>query len=125
MSPAEYIAGLQRFLEPHPHIASFQLNTDHRGESFLYLHGRLEFLHGDTLDFKEFLAFHSNEAEKYMYAYNYRQNEQVIFRYDNAPDPRAQHLPSYPAHKHAGETLLPSGQVSLMDVVAEVMNRNR
>lgn len=64
MSPAEYIAGLQRFLESHPHIASFQLNTDHRGESFLYLHGRLEFVDGGTLDFKEFLAFQSQTTEK-------------------------------------------------------------
>lgn len=125
MSPAEYIAGLQHFLESHPHIASFRVNTNHRGESFLYLYGRLEFLNGGTLDFKEFLAFHPNGVEKYMYAYNYRRSEQVLFRYDNAPDPRAQQLPSYPAHKHEGEALLSSGQVSLMDVVAEVMNRSR
>ena len=97
MNPSEYVADLHHFLQAHPAIASFHLATDYRGERFLYLSGKVEFAHGGTLDLKEFLEFHANRVERYHYAYNYRMSETVRFRYDNAPDPRAKHLSTYPS----------------------------
>ncbi len=124
MNPDEYVALLRGVLTSNPYIAVFQLHTEQRGESFLYLHGKAEFLHGGTLDFREFLEFHADEVEKYAYAYNYRVREQVVFRYDNAPDPRSKHLPTYPAHKHLGDELVPSGRPDLMAVIREVLQRD-
>lgn len=37
--------------------AGYQLATDSRGESFLYLSGTVQFLPWTTLDFKEFVEF--------------------------------------------------------------------
>ena len=123
MNPDEYVAHLRDVLASNPHIATLQLHTEQRGGNFLYLHGKAEFLHGGILDFKEFLEFRANEAEKYMYAYNYRVEEQVIFRYDNAPDPRAEHLPTFPAHKHEGNEVVSSECPDLADVLQEILER--
>lgn len=121
MSPGDYVAELHRLLQSHPSIAAYHLETDVRGESFLYVTGKVEFLFGSTLDFKEFLEFHQNQAEKYKYAYNYRERERVLFRYDNASDPRALGIPTYPAHKHEGDTLKASPFVDLPAVLAEIL----
>ena len=121
MNPSDYIADLQRLLQSNPHIFWHHLETEFRGESFLYLFGSVEFLQGTTLDFKEFLEFLPSQIDKYMYAYNYRLRETVIFRYDNAPDPRAKHLPSYPAHKHEGQVVLASPSVDLPFVITEIL----
>ena len=124
MNPDEYVAHLRTVLTSNPHIAAFQLHTEQRGEGFLYLHGKAEFLNGGTLDFREFLEFHANEVEKYLYAYNYRVRGEIVFRYDNAPDPRAKHLPTYPAHKHEGEELATSGHPDLMVAIQEILQRD-
>ena len=76
---------------------------------------------GGTLDLKEFLEFHANRVERYHYAYNYRMSETVHFRYDNAPDPRAKHLSTYPSHKHEGETLVAASVPDLASVIAEIL----
>jgi hypothetical protein len=62
---------------------------------------------GSMLDFKEFVAAARERIEKYKYAYNYRRQDQFVFRYDNAPDPRARNLPSFPHHVH-----LSSGKIA-------------
>jgi hypothetical protein len=121
LSPGDYVAELHRVLQSHPFIATYHLGTDVRGESFLYVTGKVEFLFGSTLDFKEFLEFHQDRVEKYKYAYNYRECERVLFRYDNAADPRAVDLPTYPAHKHEGDTLKASSLVDLPAVLAEIL----
>ena len=121
MNPGDYVAEVHRFLQSHPSIAGYQLTTDFRGESFLYLSGTVQFLEGTTLDFKEFVEFHGDRVERYKYSYNYREYNRVIVRYDNVPDPRAKHLSTYPAHKHDGETLVPSPPVDLLSIVAELL----
>lgn len=123
MNPGDYVAEIHRFLQSHPHIAAYHILSDVRGESFLYLSGTVQFLAGTTLDIKEFVEFHPDRLERYKYAYNYRDGERVLFRYDNAPDPRAKSLSTYPAHKHEGETLAPSPPADLPFVVAEILGR--
>lgn len=120
MNLGDYVAEIHGFLQSHPHIASYRLETDVRGESFLYLTGTVHFLSGTTLDFKEFLEFQQDGLERYKYAYNYRDGTRVIFRYDNAPDPRARHLSTYPAHKHEGETLIASPPVDIWFIITEI-----
>ncbi len=85
-----------------------------------YLHGRIDFLNGTTLDIKEFLELQAMVPENYMYGYNYRKGDTVIFRYDNAPDPQARKLPTYPAHKHQNDECLPSSIMDLQAVLDEI-----
>ncbi len=117
MSPIHHL------LQSHPHIALYHLETDFRGESFLYLSGKVQFLRGTTLDFKEFLEFSGDRIQKYMYGYNYRTSDTVLFWYDNAPDPLATHLSTYPAYKHDGDRLVASPSIDLPRVISEVVER--
>ncbi len=59
--------------------------------------------------------------DKYKYSYNYRRGAHNFFRYDNAPDPRAKGLKSFPHHKHLeGESIVESVETGLSDVLSEI-----
>ena len=120
MNPGEYLAHLHSLIQLEPYVSSHRLESDIRGDSFLYLHGRIDFLNGTTLGIKEFLEFQSVAPEKYRYGYNYRRGSTVIFRYDNAPDPQAKNLSTYPAHKHQSDECLPSSVMNLQAVLEEI-----
>jgi len=120
LNPGEYLARLHSLIQSEPYVSSHRLESDIRGESFLYLHGRIDFLNETTLDIKEFLEFQSAVPEKYMYGYNYRRGGTVIFRYDNAPDPLAKNLSTYPDHKHQGDECLSSSVMNLQAVLDEI-----
>jgi len=55
------------------------------------------------------------------YAYNYLTRENtLIFRYDNALDPKARKLSTYPEHKHIQNELLPVGKPAFESVLKEI-----
>lgn len=61
------------------------------------------------------------EGEKYKYGYNYREGSDSIFRYDNAPDPGAKDIKTFPYHKHLKDgTIAGSSHVKLSDVISEI-----
>ncbi len=72
------------------------------------------------LDFKEFVEQAGMEVRKGKYGYNYRRMSGIEFRYNNAPDPRAKKLSSFPHHKH-----LPDGEIteSYLISFAEVLRQ--
>ena len=121
MNHSDYVAELHRLLQTHPLIARYDLDAQSRGERFLFLRGKVEFLRHTILDFKEFIECHPGRIERFKYAYNCRQGHRVLFRYDNAADPRAKHLPTYPAHKHEGDEIKPSPPTDLPSVVKEIV----
>ncbi len=76
---------------------------------------------GASLDFKEFIETKESGIEKYKYAYNYRSHSNVIFRYDNSPDPRAKKLETFPYHKHLKNLeIVQSQEISLREVLKEI-----
>jgi len=55
------------------------------------------------------------------YGYNYLdKNNALIFRYDNALDPKAKKLSTYPDHKHTSKELIPAKRPSLEEVLREI-----
>ena len=46
----------------------------------------------------------------------------LIFRYDNALDPKAKAIKTYPEHKHLPGNLLPAKRPSIEDVLKEISN---
>ncbi len=121
MNRSDYVAELHRLLQSHPLIAWYDLDAQSRGEHLLFLRRKVEFLRRTILDFKEFVECHPGRIERFKYAYNCRQGNRVLFRYDNATDPRAKHLPTYPAHKHEGDEIRPSPPTDLPSVVKEIV----
>ena len=121
MNINEYLAHIETVIHSSSIVTSYHLNIDRKTEDIAFLSGGIEFRDGSTVDFKEFVERKEAGIEKYKYGYNYRKGSDVIFRYDNAFDPRAKELPSFPHHKHtkSGE-ILTSKPIELSEVLEEI-----
>jgi len=97
------------------------LTFDRKADDLVFISGNLDFKDGSRLDFKEFIEAASKRLIKLKYGYNYRKGSKLIFRYDNAPDPRARKLKFYPHHKHLekGE-IAESAEVNFQTVLEEI-----
>lgn len=104
-----------------PIVTSYTLHVDRKTQERAFLSGRRDFRDSSSLDLKEFIEERERGIENYKYAYNHRKGSEILFRYENAPDPSAKGLPSFPHYKHlpSGE-LIASDRVSLADVLAEI-----
>ncbi|MFP4031805.1 MAG: DUF6516 family protein [Desulfococcaceae bacterium] len=62
-------------------------------------------------------------TEKYKYAYHFRKEDQLVFRYDNAPDPRAKPFDGFPHHRHteSGE-IIPSSGMDFPEILDRVQD---
>ena len=120
MSINDYIAAIEALINSSAIVASFNLNIDRKTPDIAFLAGRIDFRDGSVLDFKEYIDGSGGAVEKYKYAYNYRTSTAFIFRYDNAPDPSAKDIVTFPHHKHLKNgSLAPSGAVGLYNVIFE------
>lgn len=103
----EHIRDIEEAIQTSPLVRSYRIQIDQKTEHLALIKGEAHFSDGSVLDFTEFVAADRFNVEKYKYAYNYRSHEGLIFRYDNASDPRAKKLPSFPHHVH-----LSSGEIA-------------
>jgi hypothetical protein len=86
--------------------------------------GCVRFIDGSQLDFKEFLISQPT-LHVIKYGYHYRTGDRLIFRYDNANDPAARNLPTFPHHKHVPAEILAIEQPSLEQVLQEIVSQLR
>lgn len=117
----DYISGLESLIESSPLISSYNLNIDKRADDIAFISGIIEFRNGSLLDFKEFIEVTGRNIEKYKYAYNYRKGAVCLFRYDNAPDPAAKKIKTFPHHKHLEDGgIAESEEMNLSNVINEI-----
>lgn len=123
MSLNDYLEEIESLIRTSVIVVSYSLNIDRKTEEIVFVSGRLDFLNGSVLDIKEFVEETNHGIMKLKYGYNYRIASKVLFRYDNASDPRAKSLASYPHHKHLenGE-IVQSREMSLSEVFTEIEN---
>jgi len=122
MSIKDYFASVEALLAEIPFVASTSLSYEERPPTAGLIMGTLIFTDGTRLDFKEFLIT-SPALRVVKYAYNYRRESQVIFRYDNAYDPAARNLPTYPSHKHVSSEIIAEEKPSLEQVLQEIVSQ--
>ena len=123
MNINEYITKLESIINSSSLIASYNLNIDRKTNEIVFISGFIEFRYNSILDFKEFIEKTDKGIEKYKYAYNYRKDSNNLFRYDNAPDPRAKILKTFPYHKHLEDgNITESKQMELADIINEIEN---
>ncbi|MBI4691198.1 MAG: hypothetical protein HY754_13185 [Nitrospirae bacterium] len=121
MSIDDYIIKLESVINSFTIVASYNLSMDRKISDIAFISGKIEFRNGSILDFKEFVESTEDRTEKYKYAYNYRISSNNIFRYDNAPDPAAKGIKTFPQHKHLGNgTIVESPMRELRDVLEEI-----
>lgn len=118
----EYLTTLQSRLAEAPFVTSTTLNYEERPPTAAIIKGTLLFTDGSQLDFREFIITQP-VFQVVKYAYNYRRGDLLIFRYDNANDPAAKNLTTYPSHKHVTQEILAAPQPSLGQVLQEITSK--
>lgn len=118
-----YLSSIEHLIRSCFVITGYRLNIERRTRDIAFIHGQIDFIDTSSLDFKEFVEKTESGIEKYKYGYNYRRGAVVSFRYDNAPDPGARHLNSFPHHKHMQDGAIEeSRSVTLSEVIDEIQN---
>lgn len=113
MRIADYAEAIRTSILATPHVLSHSLTYEDRPPTAGVIRGRVLFSNGSQLHFREYVLL-SESAVRLKYAYHYVAETQALaFRYDNALDPAAKHLPTYPHHKHLPHGLEPSPAPSL------------
>lgn len=121
MNINEYISLIESIIHSCSVVANYNLNIDRKTSEIAYICGKIEFRDNSILDFKEFVESADDQIEKYKYSYNYRINGNLIFRYDNAADPRARKLSSFPHHKHLpDDSIVASHPLDLAKVLDKI-----
>jgi len=122
LSIDRYIGDLEAAISSHSFVSSYTLTIDRKTRDIAFLTGIIEFRNETALDFKEFIESKGPIVEKYLYGYNHRLAGDLIFRYDNSPDPHARTLTTFPHHKHlqSGELIESDSLIDLSAVLDEV-----
>ena len=95
----DYVTALPTLLATTPFVTATSLSYEERPPAAGLIKGWLVFADGSQLDFKEFLLTRPT-LQVIKYGYHYRAGQRLFFRYDNANDPAARHLSTFPHHKH-------------------------
>jgi len=96
-----YLDGILDVIAANPHVESQSILFEERPPDAFIITGSINFIDGSKLHVKEFLVLRSDSANILKYGYHYLSNKgELIFRYDNALDPKVRGLSTYPEHKH-------------------------
>src|SRR3989337_3695196 len=119
MSIRGYFQEVRQLLADSLFISSRSITEEERPPSAGLIRGILTFTDGSQLQFKEFVIFKDSIQIK-KYSYHHTRSNQLVFRYDNALDPAARHLPTYPHHKHLASYIVGADPPRLSDVLQEI-----
>lgn len=113
-----YFSGIRELIASFRHIVqSSSLSEKHYSEMKGYISGTLVFIDGSTLEFTEVKSVARTGKEKYSYHFMDSDN-QLIFRYDNAPHFRQ--LSTFPNHLHLPEGVLESVEPDFETVLLRI-----
>ena len=119
MSVAEYVEEIRRQILDTPHVVSHSLGYEDRPPLAAIVRASVTFIDESYIHFKGFLQLRS-VITRLKYAYHYATSTHALmFRYDNARDPAARHLSTYPDHRHTPDEVLSSSAPALASVLRE------
>jgi len=123
MQISDYLESILDIISASPYLESKSVSFEERPPNAAYITGILTFINGSKLHFKEFIVYKTEDIIFLKYAYNYlTQDSVLIFRYDNALDPKAKAMETYSEHKHLPGNLLPAKRPSIEGVLKEISN---
>ncbi len=120
MSLEAYLSSLQTLVAATPFVTATSFSYEERPPSAGVLKGNVLFVDGSQLEIKEFLLTQP-AVLAIKYGYHYRRGPDLIFRYDNANDPAARGLATFPSHKHTPGSLLAAEKPSFEQVLQEIV----
>jgi hypothetical protein len=117
----DYLNEILNTLEANPYIESQNFSFEERPPNAAYLTGTITFINGSKVHFKEFIVFKPEAGSIVKYGYSYlTKDDTLIFRYDNALDPQAKKLSTYPEHKHTPGKLSPAPKPAFDQILKEI-----
>ena len=117
----DYLADLTETMNEYAQtglIQSSEISTAFRNEKIGLIQGRMVFVDGSTLLFKEYVDVRYR-LDKKAYSFHYQDRQATLrFRYDNAF-----HKPAlgFTDHKHLGHEIIPAEIPNLEDILAEIV----
>ncbi len=121
MQIKDYLDKILAVIAESPFIESQNLSFEERPPHALFIAGNITFINRTSLHFKEFITIKSESVTFLKYAYHYSaKDNSLIFRYDNALDPKVKDLFTYPEHKHTSKELLPAGRPEFQELLKEI-----
>ncbi len=116
-----YLDGILDTIAANPHVESQSISFEERPPDAVIITGSVAFIDGSKLHIKEFLVLRPDNVAILKYGYHYLSNKgELIFRYDNALDPKARKLSTYPEHKHAPDGLKEFRRPSWENIFREI-----
>jgi hypothetical protein len=117
----DYLNGILNVVAANPHVKSQSISFEERPPNAAYITGTVTFIDLSKFHFKEFIVFKSGSVNILKYGYSYlSKKDTLIFRYDNAFDPKAKKLSTYPEHKHTSKGLLPAQKPTFKEILEEI-----
>ncbi len=121
MQISDYLNKFLTVIAESPFVEVQKLSFEERSPDAAYITGSIMFLNGSVLNFREFIVIKSGRVTFLKYAYHYSaKDSSLIFRYDNALDPKARRFSTYPHHKHTSKELLPSERPEFSELLKEI-----
>ena len=118
----DYVATIEALIASTPFVTATSLSYEERPPSAGFIAGTIRFIDDSQLDLKQFFILQPG-VQVIKYGYHYRIGDSLIFRYDNANDPAAKQLPTFPDHKHVATGLLAAEKPSLEQVLQEIVSQ--
>ena len=121
MQIKDYLGEILSKVAANPYVESQNISFEERPPDTAYITGIITFINSSRLHIKEFLIFKSEAVNILMYGYNYSsKDDRLIFRYDNALDPKVRGVSTYPEHKHTPAGLVSARKPALDEVLREI-----
>jgi hypothetical protein len=117
-----YFENIRNIIAEFPLMQNFELATEKRSETLGFIRGNIYFNDGSSLHIREFVDVETSiERGKYTYQYMSKEDD-LIFRYDNAPHHQKLNLSTFPHHKHDRneDNIIASAAPLLEDVCQEI-----
>ncbi len=120
MQITDYFDQILSNLDTVAEISSQNITFDQRSNFIGYIRGDIYFIDDSRLHFSEYVDVEW-DIDRIKYSYHFMRKDKFLFRYDNAPDPRAKALKTYPHHKHTADgQIVESTAPTLAEVIAEI-----
>jgi hypothetical protein len=121
MQIKDYLDEILNLIAENPFAVSKSLSFEERPPDSAFITGTVTFTDGSMLYLKEFVILKPKGVIALKYGYNYlAKDETLIFRYDNAFDPLAKSLSTYPEHKHTADEVISAKRPAFRDVLSEI-----
>ncbi|MDJ0658653.1 MAG: DUF6516 family protein [Crocosphaera sp.] len=121
----DYFKNIQTIIDSFQMIKSQNIVYQKRDKHLGYIKCKIQLIDGSWLYFTEYVEVeYGIDRGKYSYQYM-NQNNQLIFRYDNALHHQKLNLSSFPHHKHERkeDNIIGSNTANLSDIFREIKDK--